>query len=138
MFHVLWGAVSFLQIALIGGAVILSRLAYTRGGVNHHVIYRKRQYNALIFTPDKVLLMQAVLILLAVLLVWLLIRAVRSRERESAVLRCFCIIMDVILLYELSSPVFRSIVIYPYAVLITVVILLLEVMLAALKKVVIS
>lgn len=136
-FHAIWGAVSALQIALITGAVVLSRLAYARGGVNHHVAYRKRQYNALIFTPGNMLLMQAVLILLALLLAWLLICAIRRREGEHAVLRGTCLVLDAVLFFELTAPVFQSIAIYPYAVLVTVVLFLLEGMLAALRKAVV-
>lgn len=133
-FHAIWGAVSALQIALAAGAAALSRLAYTRGGVNHHVAYRKRQYNALIFTPGKVLLMQIALVALAGLLAWLLIRAVRRRAAESAVLAGFCIALDAALIFELTAPAFRAVSIYPYAVLVTAVIFLLELILAALRR----
>lgn len=134
VFHTIWGAVSALQIALAAGAVALSRLAYTRGGVNHHVAYRKRQYNAVIFTPGKVLLMQLALVILAGLLVWLLVRAVRRPAAESAVLAGLCLALDAALIFELTAPAFRAVTIYPYAVLVTAVIFLLELILAALRN----
>lgn len=137
VFYAIWGAVSALQLALVTGGVFLSRLAYARGGVNHHVAYRKRQYNALLFTPGKVWLMRAALILLAVALVWLLIRAARRRAGQSAVLWGLCAALDGVLLYELTAPGFLSIAIYPYAVLITAVIFLLELGLAALRSTVV-
>lgn len=126
VFYAIWGVVTALQIALVTGAVILSRLAYTRGGVNHHVAFRKRQYNALIFTPGNVLIMQIVLAVVAVGMAWLLIRAIRRGGGVKILLAGLCILLDGALIFELASPAFRAIPIYPYAVLVTAVMFALE------------
>lgn len=134
VFHGIWGAVSALQLLLAAGAVILNRLAYRRGGVNHHVAYRKRQYNELVFTEKNIFLMQAVLILLSMLLLWLLVRALRQKRGERTALAACCLLLAGVLLFELTAPDFRAVAIYPYAVLITVVIFALEFVLLMLQS----
>ena len=129
------GLVTLLQALLIGGLVWFNRLAYRRGGVNHHVAYRKRQYNESIFTPTHVLWMKIALGVLALALVLALLWLLWKRSARGGALLCgLSALWCVILLWELTSPAFLAIRIYPYAVLGTAVLLALELLLLLLWR----
>ena len=72
VFYGIWAVVTLLQAALVAGGWVLARLAYWKAGVNHHVAFRKRQYNQLLFSGTPLLLLQiAAAVLVVVLLVML-------------------------------------------------------------------
>lgn len=125
VFYGLWGLISVLQVGLLVGMGVLSKLAKKKAGVNHHVAFRKRQYQTLLFTPQKVLLMQIVLAVLVVILVLLLIRCWQKEQRLGVVLYIETLLICIALFSALTLPVIRAVQIYPYLILgITIILLL--------------
>lgn len=135
VFGVCCALISLLQIALAAGLVWFNQLAYRRGGVNHHVAFRKRQYNQTVFTEDNVLVMKIVLAVLIAALAALLIWLLWKRAAKGGAAICgLSILWAGVLVWELSAETFKAIRIYPYAVLGTAVGLALELLLLLLWR----
>ena len=112
------GLIALAQAGLIAGLVWFERLAYYRAGVNHHVAFRKRQYNQTLFTEANVALMRIALIaLLAALTALLLFLLWRRASRLGPALCALSLVWTAALLWGLTSPAFQAIRIYPYAML---------------------
>lgn len=125
VFYGIWAVVTLLQAALVAGGWVLARLAYWKAGVNHHVAFRKRQYNQLLFSGTPLLLLQIAAAVLAVILLVLLVRAIRRRGGFRAVLALESLAAAGMVLAYLTAPALKAVRIYPYAVLIASLILLL-------------
>ncbi len=132
VFYGVWAVVTLLQAALAAGGWVLARLAYEKAGVNHHVAYRKRQYNELLFSGGKLLLLQIAAAVLVVLLLLLLVRALRRGGGVQAVLALESLAAAGAVLAFLTVPALKAIRIYPYAVLIAALILVLSLLAQAL------
>lgn len=132
VFYGLWAVITLLQAALVAGGGVLGRLAYEKAGVNHHVAFRKRQYNALLFSGAPLLLLQLAAAALAVVLLVLLVRAIRRRGGFRAVLALESLAAAGAALAFLTLPALKEVRIYPYAVLITALILALALLAQAL------
>lgn len=124
--------VTLLQAALAAGGWVLGRLAYQKAGVNHHVAFRKRQYDQLLFHGAPLLLLQIAAAALAVLLLALLVRAIRRRGGFRAVLALESLAAAGAVLAYLTVPALKAVRIYPYAVLIAALILALALLAQAL------
>ena len=124
--------VTLLQAALAAGGWVLGRLAYRKAGVNHHVAFRKRQYDQLLFHGAPLLLLQIAAAALAVLLLALLVRAIRRRGGFRAVLALESLAAAGAVLAYLTVPALKAVRIYPYAVLIAALILALALLAQAL------
>lgn len=125
VFYGIWAAITLLQAALVAGGWVLARLAYQKAGVNHHVAFRKRQYNTLIFSGGKLLALQIVAAVLVVVLLVILVRAIRRRGGFRCLLALESVVAAGAVLAFLTVPALKAVRIYPYAVLIAGVILLL-------------
>ena len=124
--------VTLLQAALAAGGWVLGRLAYQKAGVNHHVAFRKRQYDQLLFHGAPLLLLQIAAAALAVLLLALLVRTIRRRGGFRAVLALESLAAAGAVLAYLTVPALKAVRIYPYAVLIAALILALALLAQAL------
>ena len=113
---------ALLQAGLVAGLIWFEDLSYWRAGVNHHVAYRKWQYNESVFTQENVtamcVVLAALILALALLLVWLAWR----RSARGCVLLCgWNILWAGVLIWELTSATYQAVRTFPYAVLGTAV-----------------
>lgn len=125
VFYRIWALVTLLQAACIAGGFVLARLAYARAGVNHHVAFRKRQYNELVFHGAPLLALQILAVVLTVVLLVLLVRALRRGGGFRAVLALESLAAAGMVLAYLTVPALKSVGIYPYAVLLAAIVLIL-------------
>lgn len=132
VFYGIWAVVTLLQAALVAGGWVLARLAYQKAGVNHHVAFRKRQYNQLLFSGTPLLLLQIAAAVLAVVLLVLLVRAIRRGGGFRIVLALESLAAAGAVLAYLTVPALKAVRIYPYAVLIAALILALALLAQAL------
>lgn len=132
VFYGIWAVVTLLQAALVAGGWVLARLAYQKAGVNHHVAFRKRQYNQLLFSGTPLLLLQIAAAVLAVVLLVLLVRAIRRGGEVRIVLALESLAAAGAVLAYLTVPALKAVRIYPYAVLIAALILALALLAQAL------
>lgn len=122
--------ISLIQISIIYVISILSKLSRKRAGVNHHLSYNRTKYNSHIFTDNNVLIMKILVFLLAITFIVLLLKTLRDRSNNKSlylkIIMIIAIICFGVLLWELSSSTFKSVIYYPYAVFATVLIILLQ------------
>ena len=118
--------ITLLQAARAGGLKWFDGLAYKRGGVNHHVAYRKRQYNQTIFTEENVAAMKIALGIFVAVMVALLLWLLWKRAGGGALICGLSALWAVVLLWQLTSESFKAVRIYPYAILGAVIALGLE------------
>lgn len=110
-----YGVTVVLRAALLIGMAVLSDLGYRRGGVNHHLAYRKRQFNAVYFTPQNITLAQIaiwVLCLVFFLLYWRKARPLQGTFPR--VLHIDFLLSTALFSATLSLTPFREMLIYPY------------------------
>ena len=125
VFYGIWAVVTLLQAALVAGGWVLARLAYWKATWWLTPAFRKRQYNQLLFTGTPLLLLQIAAAVLAVVLLVLLVRVIRRRGGFRAVLALESLAAAGMVLAYLTAPALKAVRIYPYAVLIASLILLL-------------
>ena len=107
------------------GGFVLARLAHTRAGVNHHVAARKWKYNELLFRGAPLLVLQVLAVVLTVVLLVLLVRALRRGGGFRAVLALESLAAAGMVLAYLTVPALKAVGIYPYAVLLAAIVLIL-------------
>ena len=125
VFYGIWSLVTLLQAACIAGGFVLARLAHTRAGVNHHVAARKWKYNELLFRGAPLLVLQVLAVVLTVVLLVLLVRALRRGGGFRAVLALESLAAAGMVLAYLTVPALKAVGIYPYAVLLAAIVLIL-------------
>ena len=116
-FYFLWGAVTLLQLCLLAAIRILSIFAYRSGGVSHHVSFRKRQYNASLFTETNVTVMLILLSILLVVLIFLLVRSISGKRRIWTALTLEGLLFAAVLFLSLLLPPIKVLKVYPYLML---------------------
>lgn len=96
---------------LFAGLFLINKLAYRRGGLNHHLIYRKNQYMKGIFSSNNLLLFSLILALFAVILIYSIFRK-KSTGKQTARWLALFYILAFIASVQLKS--IYQLLIYPY------------------------
>ena len=117
------GVITLVQIFGIIGGWILHDLSRTRVGVNHHVVFRKRQYQQTILS-DQALTLYQVLILL--ILAGLVIHLIRKRQRRMLIAALPLVLLSGVVFLAVTLPMVRDLPAYAYLLLILVIIWILE------------
>lgn len=117
-----------LQAFCLGGAWYLEKLSQEKVGVNHHVLYRKRQYLQSILSDELMTVYQAVLLLILIILIIVWFRQ-RSRRRILMPL----LVSTGLLFLALSLPAFRALNTFVYALVLVGVVWLLELLKTTLR-----
>lgn len=77
---IIYGLLTAFQFLCVAGAVWLDDLSRSKVGVNHHVVYKKRQYMQTLLDSNHMLMYG---ILLGILLTVMVLYLARHRERET-------------------------------------------------------
>lgn len=105
---------SVVQAGMIIALAVVQRLTHKKAGVNHHLYYRRSQFNNRILTPEVIRVLTVVLV---VLLIVLLVHLIRRRICSSHWEKVFCILAGGWLAVTVSAfylSVFRDLYSYPY------------------------
>lgn len=90
---------------------ILNRLAYKKGGLNHHLLYRKNQYLKGIFSLPKLIIFSIGFTLIALIMLYLIFKTGNIQQKiAKSVTLFYCIAF--ILCSNLESV--RRLIVYPY------------------------
>lgn len=108
-----------LQIILIIGGYILNDLSRTKAGVNHHVVFRKRQYQQTILSES---MMNLYTMLLLVLLIAMVFYILRKRQKSAVIAMSLLTLLTLLLLLSLNLSVIIALPAYAYLLLILVII----------------
>ena len=108
---ILYGLSLFIGVPLFTGLLLVNRLAYKKGGLNHHLLYRKHQYLKGIFSSQNLLLFSAGFALVAVLLLfWIL----RDRIVKQKIAKAFAFFYSLAFILCSHLPVAKQLIVYPY------------------------
>jgi len=92
------------QMLCIAGAYVLDDLSHRKVGVNHHVVYRKRQYLQTLLDADHLMVYGIILgILLAVMVVYLIRH--RGRHYLNAIMPLFLLTLAIGFLLVLPAAI---------------------------------
>lgn len=96
---------------LFAGLLFVNRLAYKKGGLNHHLLYRKHQYLKGIFSSQNLLLFSACFILVAVLLLFWIVRDSIVKQKIA---KAFALFYSLAFVLCSHLSVAKQLIVYPY------------------------
>lgn len=103
----------FLSIGslFLAGLLFVNRLAYQRGGLNHHLLYRKHQYLKGIFSPQNLLFYSIVLTVVTILMLFVLFRKGNVRQKIA---QGFAVFYCITFILCSHLGIVRQLIVYPY------------------------
>lgn len=111
-----YNLVKLIQIALMAIMVILQKLTHKSAGVNHHLYYRKVQYNSKYFIDSNVLSVKIILILLFVFVLIFLFRNIKKIRKLQKVELVLILLWLILIIATLSLNYFNKLLVYPYLI----------------------
>lgn len=119
---------TFVQIAMIVGLKVVHDLSSKKAGVNHHLRFYKSKYNNEIFTTSNIptfkLIIGIVMILLLIALVYYIFKKKKTHILFDFIISILCCIL---IIWMLTSTTLVPILVYPFMVLVTVLVLVIEI-----------
>lgn len=119
-----------LQLMCIAGAYILDDLSRKKVGVNHHVVYRKKQYMETALKPEHMMVYG---IILGILLAGVAVYLIRHRRRDYLMALLPLILLTFVIGLLLVLPAAIAMPAYVYILFLAVVVWGLEVIKAYIK-----
>lgn len=110
---VLYGIVLFLQTAAVIALFVAEDLTHKKAGVNHHLYYRRAQFNSTVLTENRILILTAVLIIAIAVLFFFL----RKKKSSGTLLKVSCVMEIMWMAVTLAAcymDFFRRCYVYPY------------------------
>ena len=111
--NLLYGLTLFLQMAGVIALFVAEKLTHKKAGVNHHLYYRRAQFNSTVLTQDRILVLTGVLLIAIAALLFLLWK----RRGMGKLLKVSCVLETGWLAITLAAchmNFFRSTYVYPY------------------------
>lgn len=136
MRKIIFTILTIIQIGLMIAVKVVQDLTTKKAGVNHHLRFYKTKYNNQIFTSENVSMMKVALILISILLLILLI--IKIYKKKQKLQKYLDIILGVLccgaIWWMLSSSKAMALLVYPYMVFATYIILILQIIKILLVK----
>ena len=110
----LYWVVKLIQIALITGMVVLQNLTHKSAGVNHHLYYRKAQYNLKYFNDINVMIAKVILILLIIFILIYLFKNMNKISKMKKIEIGLIILWLILIMTTFSLSYFNKLLVYPY------------------------
>lgn len=122
--------VTLVQLGIVIGLYVLDDLSRTRAGVNHHLMVKKSYYEHLILTEEnkKIMLIAAWILLAATaaIIIVLLVKKLAGRYRPAVIGLIVSAAICAVMIFQLTSDDFQGKLFFPYALLGTFAIYVLE------------
>lgn len=103
----------FLQVAAVTALFVAEDLTHKKAGVNHHLYYRRAQFNSSVLTQERILILTVVLILAIIALGFFL-----WKKKDTGKMRQVSCVLEIlwmaITLAACYMDFFRSSYVYPY------------------------
>lgn len=110
---ILYGFLLFLQAAAVIALFVAEDLTHKKAGVNHHLYYRRAQFNSTVLTEDRILILTIVLVIAIAVLCFFL-----WKKKNGGVLLMVSCVMEilwmVVTVAACHMDLFRSSYVYPY------------------------
>ena len=112
-YKILYGILIFLQVAAVTALFVAEDLTHKKAGVNHHLYYRRAQFNSNVLTQERILILTVLLVVAIIALCFLLWKKKNTGKLFgfSCVLEILWIAVTVAACY---MDFFRSSYVYPY------------------------
>lgn len=123
----LYCSVKLIQISLMIGMIVLQNLTHKSAGVNHHLYYKKVQYNSKYFTDINVLSTKIIIILLIIFILMLLFKNINKLNKLQKIETGLIMLWLLLILITFSLSYFNKLLVYPYLLLAEFISLSLEV-----------
>lgn len=119
---------TFVQIAMTVVLKVVHDLSSKKAGVNHHLRFYKSKYNNEIFTTENVLTFKVIIGIVMILLLILLAYYIFKKKKTHTLLDfTISILCCILLIWMLTSTTLMSLLVYPFMVLVTVLVLVIEI-----------
>lgn len=121
---ILYGILLFLQAAGITALFVAEELTHKKAGVNHHLYYRRAQFNSTVLTEDRIMILTVVLILAIAGLCFFLWK----KKSNGKLLTATCILEIMWMVVTVAAcymDLFRSSYSYPYIMVVLALCILL-------------
>jgi len=99
------------------GMFVLQNLTHKSAGVNHHLYYRKAQYNLKYFTDINVMSAKIVIILLIIFILIFLFKNINKINKLQKIEIGLIILWSILILITFSLSYFNKLLVYPYLLL---------------------
>lgn len=128
MKKILYYIFTFIQIAMIIGIKVVHNLSNKKAGLNHHLRFYRTKYNNEIFTSSNVSIFKIAICIITIVLVLCLIYYILKKKKNYVLFDfTISILCCISLIWMLISIVPMSLLVYPYMVLITCLVLLIQI-----------
>ncbi len=108
---ILYGLSLFIGVPIFTGLLLVNRLAYKKGGLNHHLLYRKHQYLKGIFSSQNLLLFSIGFALLTVLLLFWIFK---DQKIKRKIAKAFALFYSLAFILCCHLPIAKQLIVYPY------------------------
>jgi hypothetical protein len=110
----LYFLVKLIQVSLMIGMIVLQNLTHKSAGVNHHLYYKKVQYNSKYFTDINVLSTKIIIILLMIFILIFLFKNINKLNKLQKNETVLIILWLLLILITFSLSYFSKLLVYPY------------------------
>ena len=109
----MYGFLLFLQAAAVIALFVAEDLTHKKAGVNHHLYYRRAQFNSTVLTEDRIVVLTVVLVIAIAVLCFFLWK----KRNSGTLLKISCVLEILWMAVTLAAcymDFFRSSYVYPY------------------------
>lgn len=118
----------FFQIALITAVFVINDLTRKKAGVNHHVYYKRHQYEQSIYSIDSLVWQSIIAALIGLLFLLFLVFALKkSKSRFYQLQIALTAIISFAVCFVINSDFFNNMLAYPYFIMVFQIILVIQI-----------
>ena len=120
----LYGFLLFLQAAAVIALFVAEDLTHKKAGVNHHLYYRRAQFNSTVLTEDRIVILTVLLVAAIAVLCFFLWK----KKNSGVLLKVSCVLEILWMAVTVAAchmDLFRSSYVYPYMMAVFVACILL-------------
>ena len=124
---ILYGFLLFLQAAAVIALFVAEDLTHKKAGVNHHLYYRRAQFNSTVLTEDRILILTVMLVTAIAALCFFLWK----KRKGGTLLKVSCVLEILWMAVTVAAchmDLFRSSYVYPYMMAVFAVCILLTIL----------
>ena len=108
---ILYSLSLFIEVPIFASLLLVNRLAHKKGGLNHHLLYRKHQYLKGIFSSQNLLLFSIGFALVAI---FLLFEIFRDKVTTRKIAKAFALFYSLAFILCSHLPIAKQLIVYPY------------------------
>ncbi|WP_416198988.1 MAG: hypothetical protein ACFWUA_04575 [Sporanaerobacter sp.] len=121
--------IAFIQVVLITAVFIIDNLTSKKAGVNHHIYYRRHQFEQNIYSINNLLWQNILAVVLGIIFLIFLIFAIKYRKSLFVKIQLsITVVLSFLLSGIISSQFFIDKLAYPYFIMVFQLILIIQIL----------